>query len=107
MFKQREQQHGEQWPKATALRACPNPLNTTGGGFSLRKGKLQATVHLQTHRYRLTYIVITRKSSFIFVLSVHPVSITLPTCHGGAQRSREGDANPHTDPSIEGHRTQF
>lgn len=80
MFKQREQQHGKQWPKGTALRACPNPLNTSGGGFFLKKGKLQATVHLQIHRYRLTHIMITRKSSFLFVLSVHPVSMTLPIC---------------------------
>lgn len=84
MFKQREQQHGKQWPKATALRACPNPLNTSGGGFFPKKGKLQATVHLQIHGYRLMYVMITRKSYFIFVLSVHAVSITLPMCHDGA-----------------------
>lgn len=33
MLKQREQRHGKQWPQATALRACPNPLNASGGGF--------------------------------------------------------------------------
>lgn len=37
MFEQREQQHRKQWPKATALRACPNPLNTSGGGFLPKK----------------------------------------------------------------------
>lgn len=107
MFRQREQQHRKQWPKATALRACPNPLNTSGGGFFLKKGKLQATVHLQIHRYRQTYIMIMSKSSFIFVLSVYPVSITLPTCHDGAtEKSCEGDASPHTDSSLKstGHR---
>lgn len=72
MFKQREQQHGKPWPKATALRACPNPLNTSGGGFFLRKGKLQATVHLQTHRYRLTYIMITRKKFFYLCFKCAP-----------------------------------
>lgn len=70
IFKQKEQQHGKQWPKATALRACPNPLNTSGGGFFPKKWKLQATVHLQIHRYRLMYIMITRKSYFIFVFKV-------------------------------------
>lgn len=85
MFKQREQQHGKQWPKATALRACPNPLNTSGGGFFLKKGKLQATVHLQIHRYRLPHIMITRESCFICVLSEHPVGMALPACHDGAR----------------------
>lgn len=69
MFKQREQQHGKQWPKATALRACPNPLNASGGGFFPKKWKLQATVHLQIHRYRLMCIMITRKSYFFTVSS--------------------------------------
>lgn len=68
MFKQREQQHGKQWPKATALRACPNPLNASRGGFFPKKLKLQATVHLQIHRYRLMHVMITRKSYFFYCI---------------------------------------
>lgn len=73
-------------PKGTALRACPNPLHTSGGGSFLSKGKLQATVHLQIHGYRLKCIMIQRKSSFIFALGVHPVSIT----HGRATEKPRG-----------------
>jgi len=54
------------------------------------------------------YIMITRKSYFIFVLSAHPVSITLSRHHDVAtEESREGDASLHTHTHTEDHRAQF
>lgn len=73
---------GSNWPKGTALRACPNPLNTSRCGFLLKKWKLKATAHLQIHRYRLMYITITRKNYFIFVLSQYN-PFWVPWCSHG------------------------
>lgn len=54
------------------------------------------------------YAIITRKSYFIFVLSVHPVSITISGYHGVAtEKSREGDASLQTGTRPEDHRAQF
>lgn len=105
LFEQREQQHGKQWPEAAALRACPNPLNTSVGGFFPKKWKLWATVHLQIHRYKLMYIVVTRKSYFIFVLSVHSVHITISGYHDVAtEKSHEGEASLCINTYTEEHR---
>lgn len=59
-------------------------------------------------RYRLMYIMITRKSYFIFVLRLHPVSINLSGYHDvPTEKSHEGDASLHIDTYTEDHRAQF